>query len=191
MERMRIHFAALLIPLVLLAACGKGGGETVAPASATGVSSPPASSESGVSVSRAKGYQSIQQLRDDSLAVARVTVTNNGIVEHIDKVPFTIATATVDRVLRGTLPEKSVRIRQLGDGKTNVSDAVPLLQPGKSYVVFLQRFTYGPGKDTDQYVPAGAVGVYLDQGGVLQRLDPNSSLPATLPLSELERQIAG
>lgn len=160
-------------------------------ASATSTSFPSASAEDGMSASRTKNYRSIQQLRDDSLAVAHVTVTNNGTIEYVDKVPFTIAMATVDRVLHGTLPEKSVKIRQLGNGNTNVTDAVPLLQPGKSYVVFLQRFTYGPGKDTDQYIPASGVGLYLDQGGVLQRVDPNSSqLPATLSLPDLERQIA-
>jgi len=145
-----------------------------------------------VSASRIKDYSSIQQLRDESLAVTHITATDKQTVEYVDNIPFTVTVATVDRVLRGALVEKRIKIRQLGDGKTTVEDAVPLLQPGKAYVVFLQQFTYGPGKETDQYVPVGGVGLYLDQAGVLQRVDPHSSrLPATLSPQELERQIAG
>lgn len=192
MKRVAVHVVALLIPLALLTACGKSGNETVAPVTPTSTALGVSESTSGMSASRVKDYVSIRQLRDESLAIVRVTVTNNRSIEYVDKIPFTVTTATVDQVLLGFLPEKSVKIRQLGDGKTIVTESVPLLQSGRSYVVFLQRFTYGPGKETDQYVPTGGVGLYLDQEGSLQRVDPRSSrLPATLPPQELERQIAG
>jgi len=97
-------------------------------------------------------------------------------------------------VLRGAVDGATIKLRQLGgpNGTMVIEDSAPLVRPGNSYVAFVWRFTYGPGRDTDQYYPVGGgPGLFLDQGGTLKRLDPESpDLPATITLSDLAHQLA-
>ncbi|MGI8688391.1 MAG: hypothetical protein ACR2M3_07405 [Thermomicrobiales bacterium] len=84
-------------------------------------------------------------------------------------------------------------MRQLGspNGNVVIEDTAPLLQSGGSYVIFLERFTFGPGKETDQYIPVGgSAGLFRNQNGTLQKLDPDSpNLPATIALADLQKGI--
>lgn len=144
----------------------------------------------GVAATRAKSYHSIAELDRDSIAVALVRATPQRSVESPNGIPYTVTQVTVERVLRGQLPSTTVKIRQLGGGGARTSDDAPVLSAGKQYVVFLSVFTYGPGRDTDQFVVTGAAGLYENNGGTLARLDPLSrDLPASLTLAELETQL--
>ena len=146
-----------------------------------------------IEAARVKFYHSIQELNADAVAVVRITATSTRSVEQSRTTPFTVTVVKVDRVLRGSVASPTIKLRQLGSpsGAIHIEDAGPLVQPGWSYVVFLIRFTYGPGRDTGQYYPVGGgAGVYLDENGMLKRLDPQSpDLPAALSEAELQQQI--
>ncbi|MCL4508955.1 MAG: hypothetical protein M1296_05470 [Chloroflexi bacterium] len=179
MWRSRVLFALLFASIISLAACSQ---------SATG-STPP----QFIEASRLKNYHSLQELNSEAVAVARVTATNTRSVEPIGTIPYTVTVVRVDQFLRGSVNGPSIKLRQMGSlsGNVRLTDSAPLVQSGSSYVVFLQRFTFGPGRDTDQYIPVGgSPGLYLDQNGTLKRLDPESpDLPATLSEAELQQQI--
>lgn len=180
MKRLGIWFLTALASVTLLLGCAQGmagGGSPI-----------------HVDAVRAKSYHSIQDLNADSIAVVRITATNTRSVEQIVAVPYTVTVVKVDQALRGAVGGPTIKLRQMGSPSSAVviEDGVPLVQPGQSYVAFLLRFTYGPGRATDQYTPVGAgAGLFLDQAGMLQRLDPASpDLPATLPLADLQQQLA-
>lgn len=168
----------LLLPF-LLVACGPGVEANTTPQFVEGL--------------RTKIYHSISELNADAVAVVRITATDARLVEPVGTVPFTVTTVRVDQVLRGSVDGGTIKLRQLGSpsGHTVIEDASSLVQPGSSYVAFIHRFTFGPGRDTDQYVPVGGVaGLFLDQSGTLKRLDPESpDLPATITLTDLQKQV--
>lgn len=147
---------------------------------------------------RLKAYSSIGQLAADSAALVEFTATSATVTDLIGatQVPFTVTTVADPRTLQGTTASRPLKIRQLGGTRGNVvfSSDVPLLLPGATYVAFVQKFTFGPGHDTDQYVITGdGAGLFrvLDRG-VVSRVDPDSTqLPATLTLTELVSQAAG
>jgi hypothetical protein len=144
----------------------------------------------GIAATRAKSYHSIAELDRDSIAVALVRGTSQRSIDSPNGVPYTVTLVTVDRVLRGQLPGTTLKIRQLGGPGVTSPDDGPVLVSGRQYAVFLTVFTYGPGRETDQYVITGAAGLYENNGTLLIRLDPQSrDLPASLTLAELEAQI--
>ncbi|MCL4545639.1 MAG: hypothetical protein M1118_13770 [Chloroflexi bacterium] len=178
MKRVGVWLVTLLAPFALLLGCGPD------------AAAPP----QFVAASREKAYHSSQQLNDDAIGVVLVTATSTRSVEQIGTVPYTVSVVKVDQALRGAIDGPRIELRQMGSsgGNLRIADAAPLVQAGNSYVVFLQRFTYGPGKDTDQYIPVGgSPGLFLGQGGTLKRLDPLSpDLPAAITLTDLQHQIA-
>jgi hypothetical protein len=187
MRRIQLLCASSALSLVLIAGCSDGRG-TATPGNTSNTAI-------HVSTSRTKQYNSIQQLISDSQVVVRVTPTSTRTVETVGATQFTVTTVNVDQVLRGTMSSRTIKVRQLGapTGNVVIEDAPPLLQPGSSYVLFLERFTYGPGKETDQYIAVGGgAGTFLNQNGTLKRLDPASpNLLATISLTDLQRSIAG
>jgi hypothetical protein len=114
-------------------------------------------------------------------------------VETIGTIPFTITVANVVDRIAGQPANSAIRIRQFGDPNRPAltRNEPPLLAAGSTYVVFVQPFTYGPGSVTNQFViVGGGAGLYLEQAGVLHRLDPYSrQLPETLTLQDLRGQI--
>jgi hypothetical protein len=147
-----------------------------------------------VAVSRVRAYHSLQELNQEAIAVVRVTAMATRSLEQVGGVPYTITPVHVDQVLRGSVDGSTILLRQMGSpsGHTVIEDVPPLVQAGKSYVVFLSRFTYGPGRDTDQYIPVGGgPGLFSDQRGTLSPLDPASpDLPKTVTLASLQQQIS-
>lgn len=151
---------------------------------------------------RVESYSTIQQLLAQSIAVVRVTATTPSVVEVVtvvvptigvlDVSSATVSVVRVDQVLFGSVSGPEIKVRQNGTGRMNIRGEAPLMEAGKSYVLFLRRFTYGPGMDTDQYIAVGgSAGLYADDGGTLRRLDPESPrLPATISLTEVQRIIA-
>ena len=93
------------------------------------------------------------------------------------------------------MDSSTILLRQMGSpsGHIVLEDVAPLVEAGKAYyVVFLSRFTYGPGRDTDQYIPVGGgPGLFSDQRGTLSPLDPASpDLPKTVTLASLQQQMS-
>jgi len=150
-------------------------------------------SKSVIEVHRVQSYRSLAGLAADSNAVIMVTATNRQSVDYVGPTPFTVTVARVDKSLRGSISGGVVRIRQIGvpNGPTIVG-APPLLAPGQSYVAFLQRFTFGVGRETDQYViTGGGAGLFLRDGDGLTRLDRDSvQLPKRLTVLALEQGIS-
>lgn len=149
-------------------------------------------------------YNSVQELLMGSAAVVRVTamsavtektativVPTIGIA--VDGVPFTVTTVRVDQVLYGSVSGSEIEVHQNGARGTNVrtTDSGPLMEVGKSYVLFLQQPT-GPGRIPNRYFPVGGpAGVYAEQGGTLGKTDKASlNLPDTLSLPDLQRTIS-
>lgn len=171
---------------------------TIAPAIALGgcaQGSGPNRPQAYVESSRAKSYHSIHDLSADAQVIARVTATANHSVAHFGRghVPYTTTTVRVNKILRGSASGSAIKIRQLGRvGGPIIGDDVPLLVAGNSYVVFLQRFAFGPGRDTDQYViVGGGAGLFADHNGALKRLDPESpDLPSSIAFADLQKLIA-
>lgn len=144
---------------------------------------------------RVHTYSTIAELSRDSVAVVEFTATSDIQMDYVGphQVPFSIVTVSGARVLWGAVAPAALRVRQLGGprGNTDFHADVPLTSPGSRYVAFLQRFTYGPGHDTDQYViTGGGAGLYrFVDGDTVAREDPDStSLPNTLTLADLVSQ---
>jgi len=156
--------------------------------------SPSRLADQHVAASRVKAYHSLQELNQEAIAVARVTATTTRSREQVGSIPSTSTLVHVDQVLRGSVDGSTILLRQMGspNGPTVIEDVAPLVEAGKSYVVFLSRFTYGPGRDTNQYIPVGGgPGLFSDQRGTLSPLDPASpDLPKTVTLASLQQQIS-
>lgn len=166
---------------------------------------PAASSTVGpvvIHASRVKAYHQIRELAADAELIVRARAKTHSLEQvrsrpNLPPTPFTISIVQVTEVLQGSLSGQSeLKIRQLGGVtesgvKVVLADQPPLLQDGADYVLFLTRFTYGPGRDTDQFVIVGAgAGEFGDRSGTVTRLDAHSpDLPRRLAMSELKREI--
>jgi len=139
-----------------------------------------------------RSYVSFNELAHDASAVARLNFTGQISVEHIGPTPFSVSVMHVDRVLKGTLPSSTIKLRTLGappGSNEAVSDVDFSLSRGISYIAFLTQFTYGPGRETDQFVLVGG-GLFREEEGFVIRLNPDQSrIPARLSLSDFEGQL--
>ena len=138
----------------------------------------------------AKSYSSVAALLADSSAVVEVTTTDHRSVSYVGRIPYTVTTATVRRVLRGILTASSIQVRQLGMPSTTslqVDNPQPLLSSGSTYVAFVTPFTFGDGRPTGQYVVVGAgQGLYSVHSGEVTQLDSESpGLGGPLSVDEL------
>ena len=172
MNRMIVWFSVVLFSLTALFGCSAGpiGGTTHY--SGTGIE-----------------YTSIQQVNAEAVAVVQVTATSTRKTNP-GHAPSVTTDVRVDRVIRGVVSGSVIKIRQFGslDPRVVIEDADPLLQSGQSYVLFLDRFTYGPGRDTGEYVPNEEL---LNRGGILHSLGPMSPrLPKSMPLADLVRAVS-
>ena len=144
-----------------------------------------------IEASRVKGYHTVSALVADADAIVIAQATTDHRIERIASVPFTVVVMEVLDVLKGSV-EKGARInlRQTGDGKVTVEDA-PAVSPGTTYLLFLNRFTFGPGRETDQFVIVGvAAGMYEVHALEASRLDTLSpDLPTTISLDMLRNQL--
>jgi hypothetical protein len=136
-------------------------------------------------------YHSIGQLAADSRAVIVLTATATASGESVQGIPYTVTQARVERVIRGELQGSTVRIRQLGGTGVTVEGGSPILKSGRTYLAFIEPFTFGPGAETDQWVIVGAgAGLFLVQGTTLTRLDPESvDLPVATSFDSLQASL--
>jgi len=102
---------------------------------------------------------------------------------------FTVTRVNVTGILYGSV----IKVRQMGSrGGPLMKNRTLLLEPGNAYVAFLDRFTFGPGKETDPYMVVGVgAGLFHDPGGMLEHQDPESpDLPAHTALPALQRLVS-
>ncbi len=175
----------------LLAGCGSTatGPTTPRPVSAQPLTTAavPAPAGSGgflMEGSSVRSYSSLAELNKDATLVALITPTGTAHVESISGVPFTVATASISRVFKGSASSSLLDVRQLGDATSG-----GLMVTGQSYVAFLQPFELLHGHPTSQYVVIGGLaGLYWQtSSGMLQRVDAHSvDLPLLLSPSQVE-----
>lgn len=198
--------ATLLVLAVatILVACGDSSLPAATPTGSGVQPSVVAAATTGRTVAgiRARMYNSIQELLRDSAAVVRVTAVNAttevgptvvlptvGIT--VEGSNYTITTVRVNEVLYGSVSGPEIKVRQNGARGTNVitTDTGPLMEAGKSYVLFLERAI--GSVPFDYIVTGGGPGLYTDEGGMLGKTDPASpNLPAMLSLPDLQRTIS-
>jgi hypothetical protein len=150
-----------------------------------------------IDASRAKIYHSLREVAADAELVIRVTATTQHSVDLVQgypgdpiPTPFTVTTVALRDVLKGPAnTPNALMIRQIGasNGTTVVDGAPPILQSGRQYLLFLDQFTYGPGRATDQYVlVGGGAGLFADNGATVSSLDPESpDLPRNATVADV------
>ncbi len=137
--------------------------------------------------SRTVRYESISALNSDADIVVRGVATATVRVDTVGAVPFTITGLRVLQVLSGRTEAPVVEVRQLGIVGVHVVHSPPLLEPGRTYVLFLTRFHIRPGDLTGEYVvTGGGAGAFEERGRTLVRLDPDAiDLPSAISLPRL------
>jgi hypothetical protein len=139
---------------------------------------------------RARGFHSIRELTVGAEIVVLARATPTRVVERIQTVPFSVTTMQAVQVWKGALPVgSSFKLRQLGDSLDQ--GEVSLVSADQTYVLFIDRFTFGPGRETDQFVVVGGgAGSYLVAGSQARRVDPDSpDLPARVELGDLRSDV--
>jgi hypothetical protein len=146
--------------------------------------------------SAAKEYSSLGQLKAGSTAVIRVTATAASSVVPAavgSDIPATVTQVTVDKVLWGNDGgATTLGIRQLGSTTTVSDDFSPLLQAGKSYVLFTTPFVQNGQAVAGQYVIVGDAGEYAHDSGGNKMLSPNgANLPSQLSDAGMSNAVGG
>jgi len=159
----RVLALGLVASVSLGAACSSGGdGQTASP-------------EKVLSIDRARIYESVADISEESTLVARVTILSSSPTA-ISDIAFTRHSARVDEVLAGEVVQgEIVTVRQAGDASVQ-GDHIPILEIGSTYVLLLVRHT-DPRTGELLFLPTGATGVFAESNGTLRHLDPESALP--------------
>ena len=92
-------------------------------------------------------YTSLEELARHSSVVVVVEATDAAVVEPDDA---TVATVDVVRWLRGAVRSDELKIRQ-----PDIADALPLLEAGTTYLLFLDTFRWSLAEPTDEYLITG------------------------------------
>lgn len=123
---------------------------------------------------REKSYSSLAQVAAEADLVLVGRATGSRSLETVETIAFTVTEVDAVQVWKGALQMPArLKVRQLG-ASTKPGD-VPLLVPDETYVLFLKRFTFGPGQETDQFVVVGVgSGLYRLIGPEAHRVDQES-----------------
>ncbi len=70
------------------------------------------------------------------------------------------------------------------------ADELALLETGKSYILFLQPFTFSDRLEIGQFAVAGEVGSFVVDGARAKRATRRGSLPRDLPLETLTATVS-
>lgn len=100
----------------------------------------------------------------------------------------TISKVKVNRVIKGHVPSSALSVRQLGTSGHPAfpADELALLERGKSYILFLQPFTFSDRLDTGQFTVAGEVGSFVVDGARARR----PGVPVSVPTGVCEQPTA-
>ena len=94
------------------------------------------------------------ELTAQSDLVVRGVATGRRRSERVAGVPFVVTEVRVTSVVAGPAVD-TVWVRQVGGPGVETPDA-PVLVAGHAYLLYLQRFAYGPGdRPSGQYVVTG------------------------------------
>lgn len=137
---------------------------------------------------RAKEYQSIQELKNDSSMVVKA-IAGEATVENLNGIPVTITKVAISRTQWGKAPAKSLSVLQFGSNAVISEDFAQILKKGSEYILFLKPMHFVPGDDTGRYLITGSQGAYLLDG---HRADyrfiggGTPKLPASIPYGDAE-----
>ena len=169
----------------MLVACSSGAG------SAT--DQPPSQHVEG---DQAVAYSDVADLTAASTAVILATATNAQVLEAADAdgtsgLKSTITTLNVTKVVSGTFPAGTVKLRELGDVRSAANDVSPFLKSGTQYVMFIVPFHFSDGKDTGEYVLTDGSTLYTSDGSQATFAGAGTNrLPAKLALATLESEVS-
>lgn len=149
----------------------------------------PPSQGDHLSVSRTHSFTSLHELSEYSGVVAIATATPQSVIQVVNRVPFTVTTLDVVRVVDGNAPTR-LRLQQVGTAEAATAE-LPIVAAGRTYLLFAKPFIRRPGEPpvaADLFVPVGvAAGLFIQDNDVFRRLDPlSTSLPAQIPVANLE-----
>ena len=141
-----------------------------------GCSAPPAPPQQ-FHASRTVEYRSLQEAAREAEVVVEIAVEKEGAAETVGAVPFTVTSARVTDVLRGSFEGSEISLRQVA-----LASEGELLGAGERYVALLVPFTYEDYKPTGQHVVVGGwQGLYRVEGDELVATDKvRTALPRRL-----------
>ncbi|MFE0200601.1 hypothetical protein ACFW0I_33330 [[Kitasatospora] papulosa] len=155
MKSRKLAVLAACAVVALTSGCGAAGGDPQAHEA----------SRTALHASRVKDYNTFAELKQDSVAVVKVTATGSA-ERSLSSVPTTVTTVAVDDVLWGNSPAQSLSIQQLGRSNMDLEDTGAILEKGQQYILFVEPFHMTPGDDTGLYQITGGQGVYrLNKAG--------------------------
>ncbi|MGW2620630.1 hypothetical protein [Streptomyces sp. NPDC001500] len=168
--------AAALFAAAVMAGCSSGD-------EASRASTPAAE----IHLSRSKDYTDLTALAADSTAVVKVTA-GSSTGRSLNDVPTTVTQVRVNEVVSGTLSTHVLSIQQLGNSRTRIDDAAPILKKGQDYLLFVRPFHLTAADDTGLYSITGGRGEYVyDRNRGDYRLEggETAQLPAGLSASQV------
>lgn len=148
--------------------------------------------------SRAKVYDSVDSLLEDSSLVVTATVTRqeSGVDAQL---PVTISAVTIDAVHKSSgpstqkvIPGSQIRVLQIGTSETEQD--YPLIRDGELYLLFLTTSTNWSSSNREYYVTGVWAGVYEASVAVRTREAPRlferlhiegDTLPAEINIADL------
>lgn len=148
------------------------------------------SSRESYEVSRVRGYDTLEELMEESDLVVVAQVTDKYDVTEVHGLPFTRRTVTPTEIIKGTALDPLI-VRVIGTPEDEGA-----LVPGTTHLLYLKQFSFEPGELLDEYVVVGVyAGDYLQtEPEVFEKTDDESpELPvevsqdeavATLPETE-------
>lgn len=177
-----MRFTRAHIGLVVLATIIVGAGVSIANLNAR----TPTTSKRVISMSIAKEYKTLAELKRDADAVVLVSVEGEPSPSHRDaNVPTVDVRIRVVQVFAGeTQVGDTLTLVQYGDlsGQITVEDSIPILQNGKRYVVYLNR----QFPNQSQMLVTGQVGTFeAGSGTEFHRIgEASPDLPKIVSLNQ-------
>lgn len=110
--------------------------------------------------SLAKNYNTIEELKKDSVAIVRATAAGSS-PRSVNGLPMTATTVNVSHVYWGKVPARSLSVEQLGSVGVDSHDTSALLTAGNEYILFLMPFHMTPGDNTGVHLVTGEQGAWI------------------------------
>ena len=145
----------------------------------------------GSILSRSVEFSSIAEMAAASELVVTARTVEVLTAEDIRRLPLTTTSVLVQQVHKGlgSVTGSTIRVQQIGRLGQGQQEESSLLEPGRTYVLFIKHFILETDPVApDLYVPVGVqAGVYALSGSRFVRTDPESPrLPATFAPADLD-----